>query len=107
MTDKPMRAPAVPPAELEALARRLADLAGAAGVSPAELARRAGLTDGAVRHYLAGRTAPALGTLLPLAKALGCRPSDLLADWPAGSPAPAKPTRKRKPPAGADSPEPQ
>lgn len=76
------KGPAVPPAELAELAERLHRLMTAAGLTPAELARRAGLSDGAVRHYLAGRTAPALGTLLPLATAVGVRPADLLAGWP-------------------------
>lgn len=91
------KGPAVPPAELTALAARLSELVGATGIRPAELARRAGLTDGAVRHYLAGRTAPTLGTLLPLAKALGVRPADLLAGWPVGDESPASPAPKRKP----------
>lgn len=89
----------VPPAEKAAFAATLARLIAAAGISPAELARRAGLTDPAVRHYLAGQKVPAVGTLLPLAAALGVTPAALLADWPAAPPPSPPPPGRPKPPA--------
>ena len=81
------------PEELESLGRRMSKLAAAADISPAELARRADLTDGSVRHYLAGRTAPALATLNALARALGVTPSQLLEGWPPGQPPASKMAR--------------
>ena len=91
------KGPTLTDAQMTALGSRLTELASAAKINPAELARRAGLTDGAVRHYLAGRTAPALGTLVVLAGALGVTPSQLLEGWPkAGKSKGGKATKKSK-----------
>ena len=72
------RGPAVP-AEIAAAAvaqirRRMA------GRSAGELAAEAGVSKAAVTNLLAGRNAPALGTLCAIAGAIGCHPADLLRD---------------------------
>jgi len=46
----------------------------------AELAERAGLTRNAISRYVRGMTYPSQASLLELAKALECEPTDLLAE---------------------------
>jgi transcriptional regulator with XRE-family HTH domain len=74
--------PPVPPAALAAIRRRLSALRAAAKFSPEALSAKAGLSPSAVRKIETGQSAPALGTLYALARALGCAPADLIADGP-------------------------
>ncbi|WP_423247973.1 helix-turn-helix domain-containing protein [Thermus hydrothermalis] len=54
-----------------------------AGLKPAELAHKAGLSSGTVRAYLSGARGkrPSFSVILALANALGLRPEDLLGDF--------------------------
>ena len=47
-------------------------------ISLAEVARRAGISDRSLSHYLGGRSEPNLATLIRLAGVLGTTPNDLL-----------------------------
>ena len=63
---------------MEIFADRIRRRAGELELSLAEVARRAGISDRSLSHYLAGRSEPNLVTLLRLASVLGTTPNDLL-----------------------------
>lgn len=63
--------------ELPAYALNLRRLFAAAGVSQAEIARRAGMNRDALNRYTHGRSRPPARRVLAIAKALGCRPSEI------------------------------
>ena len=57
---------------------QLKRIARALGLSDAEVARRAGLSERRYGHYVTGRNEPDLATLLRLCKTLNVSPNDLL-----------------------------
>lgn len=63
---------------MEKFAARIRRLADMLEISLAEVARRAGISDRSLSHYLAGRSEPNLATLIRLANVLGTTPNDLL-----------------------------
>ena len=73
VTDPPPRAPTDPP-------NRLREWRLAAGLSQEELAEKVGSTGQSIGRYEAGRRSVTLEMLALFARALDCRPADLLAD---------------------------
>lgn len=65
---------------MESLPQRLRRRAVELGLSDAEVARRAGLTERRYGHYTAGQREPNLGTLVRICGVLGVTPNDLLLD---------------------------
>lgn len=63
---------------MDALARSLRRRAGELGLSHAEIARRAGVSERRYGHYVAGRNEPDLATLLRIAEVLQTSPNKLL-----------------------------
>lgn len=63
--------------ELPDYALNLRKLIAAAGVSQAEIARRAGMNRDALNRYTHGRTRPPARRVLAIANVLGCLPSDI------------------------------
>jgi len=61
-------------------AQRLSQRMVALNLRQAELAERAGLTRNAISRYVRGMAYPSQASLLELAKALECEPTDLLAE---------------------------
>lgn len=72
------RPPAVPPAALTLIRRRLIAAREVADLSPEQLAAKARLSRAAVRKIEGGINTPTLGTLYALAGALGVEVADLL-----------------------------
>lgn len=63
---------------MQVFANRLRERAAELGISHAEAARRAGLTERRYSHYVNGIREPNLATLVRIAEALQIRPDDLL-----------------------------
>lgn len=63
---------------MERFAEEIKHRLGTLGLSQAELARRAGVTERAFNHYMSGRSEPSLATLVRVSDVLGCTPNDLL-----------------------------
>lgn len=63
---------------MEIFAERLRQRAEELGLSLAEVARRAGVSDRSLSHYIGQRSEPNLATLVRLASILGTTPDDLL-----------------------------
>lgn len=63
---------------MEAFAINLRKRAEALGISHAEAARRAGLSERRYGNYVSGRREPDLATLVKIAEVLGTSPNDLL-----------------------------
>lgn len=70
---------------LDLFRRNLRDLRVAAGLSQSELARKIGCAPSYICDLERGRRGPMLGTLAPLADAIGIDPSDLLRSNPGGN----------------------
>ena len=62
------------------LGKKLRSFARDLGLSDAEVARRAGLTERRYGHYVTGAREPDLATLLRICKTLAASPNELL-DW--------------------------
>jgi transcriptional regulator with XRE-family HTH domain len=69
----------------------LRDLRATAGLTQAQFGAKVGMHVQAVSRYEKGERAPTLALLYKLAKAIGCKPCDLL---PAGAELPAPPPAK-------------
>jgi transcriptional regulator with XRE-family HTH domain len=82
------RPPAVPAYDLDAIRTALTGRRFLLGISPEGLAEKAGLSRSAVRLIEAGHSAPSLGTLYALARALGCTVGDL-------APGPTDPPKRK------------
>lgn len=63
---------------MDVLAAKLKERARDLGLSDAEVARRAGLSEPRYGHYVAGTRRPDYGTLLRLCDVLGTSPNELL-----------------------------
>ena len=66
------RPPSIPAADLSAIRAAVTARRTAAGLTGAELARLAGISQPSLWKIESGAAAPSLGTLLSLARALGC-----------------------------------
>lgn len=66
------RPPPLSDSDLAAIRAAITTRREAAGLSPESLSQAAGLSPAVVRRIESGRTAPALGTLYALARALEC-----------------------------------
>lgn len=77
---------------MEVFARNLKKRAEELGISNAEVARRAGLSERRYGNYVSGRREPDLATLVRIAAVLATTPNDLLTG---GNSAPDDPTRQR------------
>lgn len=69
---------------MEELADRLKERAAELGLSHAEIARRAGISERRMGHYLGGRSEPDLQLLVKIAGVLGLTPDQLLGVQPRG-----------------------
>lgn len=63
---------------MQRFARRLRNRARQLGLSDAEVARRAGLTERRYAHYVAGTREPNLATLVSICEVLDSTPSEML-----------------------------
>ena len=70
---------------MDIFAERVRQRADELQLSLAEVARRAGVSDRSLSHYLAQRSEPNLATLVRLAAVLGTTPNDLLGVTAPGS----------------------
>jgi len=73
---------------METLSRNLRRRAKELGLSDAEVARRAGLSERRYGHYVAGTREPDFATFLRICEVLAVTPNDLLVPPPAEPPGP-------------------
>lgn len=78
---------------MQVFAQRLRERARELGLSDAEVARRAGLSERRYGHYAAGAREPDLGTLLRICETLAVTPNDLLLPRAA---TPRRPSRRER-----------